>query len=72
MNINTNGLELKEMKSYSELLTTISSIDDAPILFDSNGYVVVYLDYKVLIGKVSNNNFEFYNGEEISENISRG
>jgi CRISPR-associated protein (TIGR03984 family) len=66
MNMNANGLELKEIKSYSEP-ASISSIDVALRLFNSTGYVVAYLDYKVLIGKINNNKFEFYNSKNIYE-----
>lgn len=61
-----NGIELKEIKSKAEVVT-INNLDDALSCFNSNGYVVAYLDYKVLIGGISNNRFEFYGSETIEE-----
>jgi len=64
--ISANGLGLKNIKSRAENLN-IQSLNDALKYFNSNGFVIVYLDYKVLIGKVSDNKFFFYNNETIEE-----
>jgi CRISPR-associated protein (TIGR03984 family) len=61
-----NGLELYLIKSKAEPLS-INNLEHALSLFNSTGYAVAYLDYKVLIGKVNNNGFEFFNNEKIEE-----
>jgi CRISPR-associated protein (TIGR03984 family) len=61
-----NGLELYLIKSKVEPLS-INNLEHALSLFNSTGYAVAYLDYKVLIGKVNNNGFEFFNNEKIEE-----
>jgi len=61
-----NGLELKKIRSKAEVVT-INNLSEAFRHFGSDGFVVAYLDYRVLIGKINNNSFEFYNGEAIEE-----
>jgi CRISPR-associated protein (TIGR03984 family) len=61
-----NGLKLYEINSKAEQVT-INNLKDALSLFNSTGYAIAYLDYKVLIGKVNNDSFEFYNNETIEE-----
>jgi len=61
-----NGLVLHSIKSREEKVV-IKSLNDALSVFNSTGYVIAYLDYKVLIGKVNNNGLEFYNNEKIEE-----
>ncbi|MDI6714682.1 MAG: CRISPR-associated protein Csx19 [Thermodesulfovibrio sp.] len=62
----TNGLELLKINSKTKPVN-INSIKDALDHFNSTGYIVAYLDYKVLIGKVNIDSFEFYNNETIEE-----
>jgi CRISPR-associated protein (TIGR03984 family) len=62
-----NGLELYLIKSKAEPYSIINNLEQALSLFNSTGYVIAYLDYKVLIGKVNNNGFEFFNNEKIEE-----
>ncbi len=64
--MSVNGLELKEISSKI-VSVAIDSLKGAFNSFNSNGYVVVYLDYKVLIGRVDACGFEFYNDETIEE-----
>jgi len=61
-----NGLELHRIKSRVEL-RNINNLEDILNFFNSSGFVVVYLDYKVLIGKINNNGFKFHNNEPIEE-----
>ncbi len=61
-----NGLELNEIASKVET-ANINSLKDALSLFNSSGYIVAYLDYKVLIGRVNENSFEFYKDDTIEE-----
>jgi CRISPR-associated protein (TIGR03984 family) len=61
-----NGLELHEIKSKT-VLFKIGNLKEALSIFNSTGYIVVYLDYKVLIGKVNSENLEFYKDERIKE-----
>jgi len=61
-----NGLELYLIKSKAEPFS-INNLEHALSLFNSTGYIIAYLDYRVLIGKVNNNGFEFYNNEKIEE-----
>jgi len=46
------------INSYSELVQTIHN------LFHGDGWVVCYLDYKVLIGKYESGSLVFYAGEQ--------
>jgi len=61
-----NGLELKIIKSKVET-KEIKNLKEALSIFNSTGYVVSYLDYKVLIGKVTPENLYFFNNETIEE-----
>jgi len=64
-----NGLKLKVIKTEVTFCNKLSlnSFDDIQTkikeLFDDTGYVVAYLDYKVIIGKFKDNKLIFYNGE---------
>ncbi len=64
--LNANGLELIEIHTYSE---PVIDIDDEKLHtrlcenFVGKSYVVVWLDYKVLIGTYENQKFTFYKDE---------
>ena len=64
--LNTNGLELKRIKSKAETIN-IDNIKSALSVFNSDGFVIAYLDYKVLIGRIKNNALLFFNNESIEE-----
>jgi len=61
-----NSLKLYQVKSKVEPFN-INLLEDALGIFNSTGFAVAYLDYKVLIGKVNIKNIEFYNNEVIEE-----
>ncbi len=61
-----NGLELLKIKSKVEKLQ-IKDQSHVLQLFNSEGFVVAYLDYKVLIGRIKNNNFQFYKNETFED-----
>lgn len=67
---NDNGLELMSIKTETKcfeklLLSDYESfkLKIKDIFGQKNGFCVLYLDYKVLIGKYSEGNFKFYNDE---------
>ena len=55
------------MHKINSSITTyqIGSLNDIQEHINTDSYVVVYLDYKVLIGKYSNGSFSFYRNEQI-------
>lgn len=55
--VNPVGLSDTELKVFTDLENLISKI------FQSDGFVVAYLDYKVLIGKINKSKLEFFEGE---------
>lgn len=65
-----NGLKFATKKSETKPFEKLSFSDYESfklqikeIFGQNNGFCVVYLDYKVLIGKYSEGNFKFYNNE---------
>lgn len=67
---NGNGLKFATKKSETKPFENLSFSDYESfklqikdIFGQNNGFCVVYLDYKVLIGKYSEGNFKFYNDE---------
>ncbi|HHY79109.1 MAG TPA: TIGR03984 family CRISPR-associated protein [Thermoanaerobacter sp.] len=63
-----NGLKIITTKSISKALElSIDTWEDLQKNINENfreeGYIVAYLDYKVIIGRVNKNNLKFYNDE---------
>jgi len=61
-----NGLEQYLIKSEAKPYS-INNLEQALSLFDSTGYVIAYLDYKVFVGKINIDSFEFFENETIEE-----
>lgn len=53
-----------EAKTYEELIELINSMFCREGYSTSSGYVIAYLDYKVLIGRYDGQSFEFYENEQ--------
>lgn len=63
-----NGLEMKEIKSRHEEIYTVTNIKQlVKERFTADAYAVIYLDYKVLIGKFRDGDFRFYNDETFED-----
>lgn len=64
-----NGLKLLQIESdtaYPEIKIDNFErfLESISIIFKEDGFVIAYLDYKVLIGKYQNKEFRFYNEQK--------
>ena len=70
--LNVNGLALDKVVSCIKIKKELvidgfeQLAEKTATWFNGDGLVVVYLDYKVLVGKYLNNRFFFYNNETFS------
>lgn len=66
--LKNNGLELIKIKSTVMPIEITKSLkEEIAERIKSDAYVVAYLDYKVLIGRFKNGEFEFYDNEQFED-----
>ncbi len=66
----TNGLELKHIGTASEPMKEFAAGDLRNVLadrFDGNGFVVAYLDNRVLIGRWNGEKFSFHDDSTLND-----
>ncbi|MFN3479883.1 MAG: CRISPR-associated protein Csx19 [Thermodesulfovibrionales bacterium] len=62
------GLELKKIRSTCRLIGSIKHIyETVAQCFSEEAYTVIYLDYKVLIGRFKDSRFHNYNNESFED-----